>query len=106
MTTTNARPQLVNAQRAGLELLADKVVEGLITEDDAQELYTVGFRFITRTIANWRREGMSAEHITQSFEDRAATAKARGRTLSQASAEFYAAVWKGMQQDLAAHLAN
>lgn len=105
MTTKPAtRPLLVNAERAGLELLADKVAAGLISESAARDVFAFGFPFITRQIADWRRERVSAEFITEEFDRRAATAKARGRTLSQAAAEFYAAVWKGMQKDLAAFL--
>jgi hypothetical protein len=100
------RPQLVNARRAGTELLATKVVAGHITEGTAREILTIGFPFVTRTIANWRREGMSADRITEEFDRRASVAKSRGRNLAEASAEFYAAVWTGMQEDLAVFLAQ
>lgn len=95
------RPKLVNAEKAGTELLADKVAAGLITESSARDILTIGFPFVVRTIANWRREGMSADTITEEFTHRAAKAKRLGRNLAEASAEFYLAVWKGMQEDLA-----
>lgn len=100
-TTPAARPQLAHAQQAGLELLADKVAAGLITESSARDVFAFGFPFVTQQIANWRREGMSEDAITEEFARRSADAKRRGRNLAQAAAEFYAAVWTGMRQDLA-----
>lgn len=103
MNSGSPRPLLACAEQAGREFLTRKSAENVIAPSTAYVLYAVGFPFVVRTIAAMRQGGMSEQTITGWLATEAAAAATTGEALAQVSAEFYAAVWNGMLEDLAGY---
>lgn len=104
MHDTNPRPMLANAHEAAEEYLMSKVVAGDMAPGVAKAMATDGFTAVTRALSELRKEGVSEQCITESFQRQLDRARADGDTQRVISAEFTLAVWDGMQRDLAAYL--
>lgn len=98
------RPSLAHAREAADGLLLRKVTDGEMTVDAAAGMAATGFTVATRVLADLRRQGVSAERITDSFRRKVEQAKAAGDNRAVLAGEFTLAVWDGMQADLAAYL--
>lgn len=106
---------LTNTETAVRELLAAKVKQGQMTEADAVRLYNWGFRIALTTIGNLRNRREAGDAVITDFIQRkvhaAKTSIRLAPTLRAQNigardlllAQMYAAVWKGMQQDVAAY---
>lgn len=104
MTDTNPRPTLANAREAADGYLMRQVMDGSMTPDVAKGLATDGFRVATRILSGLRREGVSEQCITDSFQAKLDEARAAGDVQRVISAEYTLAIWDGMLADLAAYL--
>jgi len=109
-------PTLNNIDRAARDLMDRKVQAREIAQYEADNVMAVGVLIARRQIAQWRRDRISEEFLTTKFGEMEARAQLKldnatnpiaehSARLDLASAELYAAVWEGMQKDLAEYLA-
>lgn len=107
----NGTELLTSAKEAARTLLNRKVREGVMSRSEANKFLAVSVPYATKMLGEWRREGRSAEWITDTFQAKRADAERAGllannRVLERAakgrlmSAELFLAVWAGMQEDL------
>lgn len=105
---------LAHTETAVRDLLAEKVEQGNLTPADANRLFNWGFRIVTQTIGNWRRNEHNADQINEAIQRKhlqakralvtAATANARNLACRDLLlAQMFTAAWKGMQQDVNAY---
>lgn len=89
---------------AAEEYLLRQTLDNGMAPGVAKALATEGFTAATRTLSELRKQGVSEDVITESFQRQLDRARADGDTQRVISAEFTLAVWDGMQRDLAAYL--
>lgn len=105
MNSTDDRPLLAEARKAGDDFLAGMLADGRLSVEAASGLATTGFTVTTRILADLRaRDGLSEQAIVDAFERRLDQARRAGDTQRVISAGYTLAVWDGMQRDLAAYL--
>lgn len=103
-----------NTEAAVREMFQEKINQGIMTANDANRLYRYAYSNVLVTISNWRRRNAKPEAIEAAISRRI---KAARMAIAQASsqdararaqrdmvvAQMFAAVWKGMQADVAAY---
>jgi hypothetical protein len=105
---------LAHSEAAVRELLEAKVRQGQMTERDAVRLFNWGFRTAITVIGNLRTRKADDDQINAFIQRKirdAKTAIRTARTLQAQNmgarefllAQMYAAVWRGMQEDVAAY---
>lgn len=112
-----ALPKLDHSERAARDFLNRKVREGLIDRRTANDVMRAGLPLVRTMLAQWRREGVSGQWLTEKFQSKQTEARQRydaatsdiGRrmaTLGVVTAEMYSVVWAGLQADLGQYLAE
>lgn len=105
---------MARTETAAREMLADKVHQGLMTPQDASRLFNYAFSQVVATLGNWRHRNATNQAIEAAIGRRiraARTALAQAPTQNKRNlaardlivAQMFAAVWKGMQDDVAAY---
>lgn len=105
---------MTNTETAARQMLQDKVNKGVMTQNDATRLFKYAYPTVVATLGNWRQKNATDEAIEQAINRRIRGARLRyaqarvqnNRNLAARDlvvGQMFAAVWKGMQDDVAAY---